>query len=113
MDAYVKADTAFLKNVEADEWTLVEPDGRKITKAQDIKEVEDKTFVAKSHAMSDVKVRMLGENYAAVSGLSKLAGTFKGKDFDGNYRFLDLFEKKDGEWRAIMSQVTEIDEDDD
>src|ERR1039457_2724984 len=52
LDAYVKGDTAFLKTVEAEDWTLTDSDGTIMTKAQDIKELEDKTFVCKSASMS-------------------------------------------------------------
>jgi ketosteroid isomerase-like protein len=108
-DAYVKGDTSVLKTVEADDYTVVNPDGSVTTKAEDIKEVADKTFVAKSASMSDVKVRMLGENYACVTGVWKLTGAkSKGKDISGQHRFLDIFENKNGTWQAITSQITRI-----
>jgi ketosteroid isomerase-like protein len=107
-DAYKKGDVAVLKTVEADDWTLVDPEGTTTTKAQDIKELGDKTFVIKESTNSDVKVRMLGDNHAAVTGTTKASGSYKGKEFSGEYRFLDLFEKKDGKWLAILSQVTKV-----
>lgn len=107
-DAYMKGDSSVLKTVEAEDWTVVDPEGNVLTKAQDIKELEDKTFVVKTGSLSEVKVRMLGENHACVTGMSKSTGTYKGKEFSGDFRFLDLFEKKDGKWQAIMSQVTKI-----
>ncbi|MEY2490456.1 MAG: hypothetical protein QOC70_2398 [Verrucomicrobiota bacterium] len=107
-DAYKKGDVAVLKAVEADDWTLVDPEGTTTTKAQDIKELTDKTFVVKESTNSDIKVRMLGDNHAAVTGSAKMSGSYKGKDFSGEYRFLDIFEKKDGKWQAILSQVTKV-----
>jgi len=106
--AYMKGDTSFLKSVEAEDWTLVDPDGMVMTKAQDIKELEDKTFVVKSSSMSDVKVQMLGENYACATGLGTMNGTYKGEDFSGDYRFMDIFEKKSDKWRVMRSQVTRV-----
>ena len=58
--------------------------------------------------MSDLKVRMLGDNNACATGVTKLTGTDEGKDISGDYRFMDLFQKKDGKWQAIASQVTRI-----
>jgi ketosteroid isomerase-like protein len=52
LDAYVKADTAFLKTIEAEDWAFVDSDGGVTTKAQDIKDVGDKTFGRKSTTMS-------------------------------------------------------------
>jgi ketosteroid isomerase-like protein len=110
LDAYVKGDTAFLKTVEAEDWTFADSDGTVMTKAQDIKELGDKTFVCKSASMSDVKVKMLGDNDAYVTGVVKMAGTYKGKDFSGDFRTIDVFEKKDGKWQALYSQITKVQE---
>jgi len=107
-DAYMKGDVAVLKAVEADDWTLVDPEGTTTTKTQDIKELTDKTFAVKESTTSDIKVRTLGENNAVVTGSSKMSGSYKGKDFSGEYRFLDIFEKKGGKWQAILSQVTKV-----
>lgn len=108
LDAYVKGDTAFLKTVEAENWTFADSDGTVMAKAQDIKELGDKTFVCKSASMSDVKVKMLGDNDAYVTGVVKMAGTYKGKDFSGDFRTIDVFEKKDGKWQALYSQITKV-----
>jgi ketosteroid isomerase-like protein len=111
LEAYVKGDTAFLKTVEAEDWTLTDSDGTTMTKAQDIKELGDKTFVCKSAAMSDAKVKMLGDNYAYVTGSVKMKATYKGKDIDGDYRVVDVFEKKDGKWQGLYSQITKVEKD--
>jgi hypothetical protein len=108
LDAYVKADTAFLKTVEADDWSFADSDGTMVNKAKDIKEVEDKTFVCKSASASDVKVKTMGDNNAAVMAKIKMAGTYKGEEFAGEFRSIDLYEKKDGKWQAIYSQITKI-----
>jgi ketosteroid isomerase-like protein len=113
LDAYVKADTAFLKTIEADGWSLVDSDGSVATKDKDIKETEDKTFVCKSASMSDATVKMMGENYAYVTGTVKMAGTYKGKDFDETFRAVDIFEKKGGKWQSTYSQITKISKDKD
>jgi ketosteroid isomerase-like protein len=108
LDAYVKGDTAFLKTVEAEDWTFVDSDGGTNTKAQDIKDVADKTLVCKSASVSDVKVRTMGDHSAYATGIVKMAGTYNGKDFDSEFRAVDIFEKKDGKWQAVYSQITKI-----
>lgn len=113
LDAYVKADTAFLKTVEADDWTFVDSDGTTMTKAQDIKELGDKTFVCKSASASDLKVKAMGDNHAAVTAAIKMAGTYKGEEFSGEFRSIDIFEKKDGKWQAVYSQITRVKKDKD
>ena len=108
LDAYIKGDAAFLKTVEADEYTIVEPDGAVTTKAEDIKAVTDKKFILKTATMSDFKCRMLGDNAAVVTALLKITGTDDGNDISGDYRAMDVFEKKDGKWMAIAAQLTRV-----
>ena len=108
LDAYMKGDASFLKNTEAEDYTITEPDGAVSTKAQDIKSVTDKTFALKSASMSDFKCRMLGENAAVVTCTLKLSGTDEGHEFSGDFRAIDIFEKKDGKWMAVASQLTKV-----
>jgi uncharacterized protein (TIGR02246 family) len=111
LDAYMKGDAAFLKNLETEDYTIVEPDGTVSTKAQDVKSVTDKKFVLKSATMSDFKCRMLGDNNAICTAALKMSGSDDGTEFSGDYRALDVFEKKDGKWMAVASQLTKISKD--
>ncbi|HKP04214.1 MAG TPA: nuclear transport factor 2 family protein [Chthoniobacterales bacterium] len=108
LDAYMKSDPAFLKNLETEDYTIVEPEGHVSTKADDVKSVTDKKFVLKSATMSDFKCRMLGDNAAVVTATLKMSGTEEGKEFSGEFRGMDVFEKKDGKWMAVASQLTKI-----
>lgn len=108
LDAYMKSDPSFIKNLEAEDYSIIEPDGAVSTKAQDVKSVTDKTFVLKSATMSDFKCRMLGDNYAVVTCMLKMSGTDDGQEFSGDYRGTDVFEKKDGKWMAVASQLTKV-----
>jgi len=108
LDAYMKSDPAFIKNIEADDWSVVEPDGAVSTKDADVKSVTGKTFVLKSATMSDFKCRMIGDNVAVVTAMMKMSGTDDGKAFDGDFRGTDVFEKKNGKWMAVASQLTKV-----
>jgi ketosteroid isomerase-like protein len=108
LDAYMKSDAAFIKNLEAEDYSIIEPDGAVSSKAQDVKAVTDKTFVLKSATMSDFKCRMIGENCAVATALMKMSGTEDGKEFSGDYRGTDVFEKKNGKWMAVASQLTKV-----
>jgi ketosteroid isomerase-like protein len=108
LDAYMKSDPAFIKNLEADDYSIIEPDGAVSSKAQDVKAVTDKTFVLKTATMNDFKCRMVGDNCAVVTVMMKISGTEDGKDFSGDYRGTDVFEKKGGKWMAVASQLTKV-----
>jgi len=108
LEAYKKSDATFLKTALADDYVVVEPDGSLGTKADDVKSVTDKKFVLKSASMTDFKCRMLGDNAAVVTAMLKLSGTDEGTEFSGDYRAMDVFEKKDGKWVAVASQITKV-----
>ncbi|HEX4641059.1 MAG TPA: nuclear transport factor 2 family protein [Chthoniobacterales bacterium] len=108
LDAYMKSDPTFIKNLEAEDYWVVEPDGNISKKADDVKSVTDKKFVLKSATMSDFKCRMIGDNCAVVTATIKMSGTDDGEEFSGDYRGTDVFEKKDGKWMAVASQLTKV-----
>lgn len=108
LDAYTKGDPSFLKANLAEDYTITEPDGTVSTKADDIKSVTDKKFVLKSASMSDFKCRMIGDNTAVATATLKISGSDDGEEFSGDYRGMDVWEKKDGKWMCVASQMTKI-----
>ena len=108
MEAYLKGDTAFLESAIADEASIINSDGTISSKRRDLSELAKKNTLFESLEMSDVKVRMLGENHALVTGVSKGAGTYMGEKFDVSTRDVICFEKHGGKWRCIFWQGTEI-----
>jgi ketosteroid isomerase-like protein len=58
--------------------------------------------------MSDMKVQVAGADMAVVVYRSTDKGTYKGKDVTGEYRWLDVFVKRDGKWQIAIDQGTQI-----
>src|SRR5208337_365297 len=88
-EATIKKDFAVLDRVLSNDYTDAgEPDGSVLTKAQFIASLKSGEFVLTSYAYSDLKVRVYG-NAAVVTGLQKLAQTYKGMDSSGTFRFTD------------------------
>ena len=108
MEAYLKSDTAFLESANADEASIINSDATISSKRRDLSELAKKNTLFDSLEMTDVKVRMLGENHALVTGVSKGAGTYMGEKFDVSTRDVICYEKHGGKWRCIFWQGTEI-----
>lgn len=108
MEAYLKGDTAFLESAIADEATIINSDGTISSKRRDLSELAKKNTLFDSLEMTDVKVRLLGENHALVTGVSKGAGTYMGEKFDVRTRDVICYEKQGGKWRCMFWQGTEI-----
>ena len=108
MEAYLKTDIDFLERSHAEEFTIVNYDGTTFSKSQELAEFAKKDIVFTALKMSEVKVRMLGENHALLTGVTKGTGKYKGDPFDLTLREVICYEKKGDTWRAIFWQSTEV-----
>ena len=108
MDAYVKGDLDLIEELTAEESISIDPDGTILSKAQDMQELRDKKVTFTSARMTEVKVRMMGENHALVTGIVSSSGKYEGEKFNITSRHVMAFEKQNGKWRTIFSQSTEI-----
>jgi ketosteroid isomerase-like protein len=103
-ESFVKHDASVPQRVEAEDFTMVDPDGKLLNKAEDIKNMTgDVVFTASK--VDDLKVRIFGDTAVAV-GVSSVKGHDKKNDISGQYPWTDTFVKQNGEWRAVASQVT-------
>jgi hypothetical protein len=108
MDAYLKGNLEVIEELTAEESISIDPDGTIFSKAQDLQELGEKKVTFTTARMDEVKVRMMGDNHALVTGIVRSSGKYKGEKFDIAARQVRAFEKQDGKWRTIYSQSTEI-----
>lgn len=112
LNSYLTRDTAVMDRIEADEFRIVYPDGRILTKAQ---ELENLKKAANPQAdlkleTDDAQVRIYG-TAAVVTGNFIQKGRFKagpknGQDFRIVERYTDVYVKRDGRWQVVASQLT-------
>lgn len=100
-------DIAAVQRVEADDVVIVYPDGALGDKAQDIKDIGSGALTAESWEVTDLKVNVLDKDSAVVTGrIIVKNGKYKapdGKSIDisGQYRFIDTFARRNGEWKLV------------
>lgn len=100
-------DAEAVRRVEADDAIFVYPDGGLGDKVQDVKDMESGALSADSTEMADLKVNVISGDAAIVSGRTIVKnGKYKtpdGKSIDisGQYRFIDTFAKRNGEWKLV------------
>lgn len=106
-----------IKRILAEDISLVYPDGTKATKADEVRAAETGAITADTFEMIDPKVTVIDADSAFISGRSVVKnGKYnapnqkKPIDISGEYRFLDVYAKRDGKWVAIASQATRIDQ---
>lgn len=107
-------DVAAIKRLEADDGVFVYPDGSVGDKTTDVKDMESGALSADSWEIMDLKVTVLNKDAAVVSGRSVVKkGKYKlpdGKSIDisGQYRFIDTFARRSGEWKLVAGAATPI-----
>ena len=104
--AWVEGDRAFIEQILADDWSVIDLTGRVLSKA----EVLEEAFSAKDRQVSsmqidDVNVRSFGE-WAIVTGRTRAAGEYQGEAVEVTLRFTDVFAYRNGNWQAVASQAT-------
>lgn len=100
-------DTATMERLLAPDYIGVDPSGAAMNKAQEIAMYRggDLKFDSISTGEQKVKVYIGG---VIVTGKSTVKGKFKDQDISGDYRFIDVFERRPSGWQVIYSQITKV-----
>lgn len=108
-------DVEAIRRIEADDIQLTYADGTTGTKADEIRDIEAGNLTTDSFEILEAKVTVLSPESAVVTGRSVIKnGKFKRGDgepidISGEYRFTDVFAKRNGSWQVVTSQATRID----
>lgn len=106
-DAYLNGDRAVVEALLTDDWTSTDYRGRTWTKA-DVLKMFDGPKPPMTRSEIDVdQVRLLGD-VAIVTGRSVAEGIVDGKGIAVTQRFTDVYVRRDGRWRVIASQGTQV-----
>lgn len=106
-------DAEGVKRVEADDAFFIYPDGTVGNKTTDVQDMERAALTADSWELSELRVTVLSKDTATVSGHSTVKnGKYKGPtgtiDISGQYRFIDTFVKRSGEWKQVAGATVPI-----
>jgi hypothetical protein len=107
-------DAAAVKRIEADDAVFVYPDGSAGDKAQDIKDMEAGSLSADSWEVADLKINVLDNDSAVATGRSIVKGgkykmpDGKVQDISGEYRWIDTYVRRNGQWQIVAGASTPI-----
>lgn len=105
--AWIEQDRETVDAVLDDDWTVIDPDGWIIGKAQVLLELETGQRKIESGAIDQVKIRVFGD-FAVVTGRTTAAGNYRENSFSVQLRFTDVCVKRGTNWQVITSQATLI-----
>ena len=106
--ALTKPDADAAAKMLADTFYAVNPDGSTQGKTQFVADLKSKKFKLETNELDDMKVHVASADMAIVTYRSTDKGNYDGHDLSGQYRWLDVFAKRNGTWQFVVSQGTKI-----
>ena len=106
-EALVKRDAAAIARIESPDWTLADPDGNLVTKATADANLKSGAVAFESVHNDEMNVRVFGDT-AIAYGLVTEKMTLQGKDASGQFRFTDVFIKREGRWQAVSTHLSRV-----
>lgn len=104
-----------VRRIVADDAVIVYPDGVAATKADELRLIESGAITVDSWELLEPKATLINAETAFLTGRSvmkngkyKDANMKKAIDISGEYRFLNVYSKRDGRWQVVASQATKI-----
>jgi len=104
--AWLKQDPAAL-DIILGEGFVENYQGKTTTKKQMIADMKAGVTKIESTNVSDMRAVVFGDQ-AVVNGISASKGTERGKAINRKMRWTDVYEKRDGQWRARASYIADI-----
>lgn len=101
-DAMMRADINKLKQIYADDFATVGSSGKVITKQDLLRDFESLHDKLESFENGPIDVQVFG-NVAVASGSVSEKRTSDGKDTSGEFVWMDLLEKRGGNWVVVRS----------
>ncbi len=105
-NAVINKDKAALDNILADDYVGTGERGVR-NKRQTISQATSSALKIESAEDSNMQAMVFGDT-AIVHGMTTVEGTEERQDISGQYRWTDIYERRDGRWQAVASYGTSV-----
>jgi ketosteroid isomerase-like protein len=105
--AIVRKDEKAIADNMAEDFRQIDGDGNVETKASFVAGLVDPKLRIDPYTVEDFEVKLLGDT-ALIYGRSRMTGSFDGEPFVSNYRYIDIYARRGGEWKIVSVQITRI-----
>jgi ketosteroid isomerase-like protein len=106
-EARVKGDSSYTRQLEAEDCTIVWPDGRIVDKRGDLQSMTG-DIVFSEFKINDLQVRIHGETGIVIGQGTISARKGQQNLLGGNFLWTDTFVKQGGKWKVVASQMTPV-----
>jgi ketosteroid isomerase-like protein len=105
-EARIKGDSSYTRSIEADDCTIVWPDGSIVNKRADLQTMTDIKF--SEFKIQNLQVRLYGDTGIVVGEGAIKAHKGKQDLINGKFVWTDSFVKQGGQWKVVASQITPV-----
>jgi ketosteroid isomerase-like protein len=105
--AIVAKQQAAVANNMAEDFRIIDGYGNVDGKKKFVEDILDAKLTIDPYTVEDFEVRLYGDT-ALLSGRTHMTGKYDGKPFDSNYRYIDIYVRRGGEWKIVSVQITKF-----
>jgi ketosteroid isomerase-like protein len=105
--AIVRKDRAAIEANMADDFRQIDGSGNVETKASFVADLVSPELRIDPYTVEEFDVRLYGDT-ALLSGRTKMTGAYQGKPFSSDYRYIDIYIRRGGEWKIVSVQISKI-----
>jgi len=99
-----KQEKAIADNM-AEDFRIIDGHGNVDGKAGFVRDIMDAKLTIDPYTVDDFEIRFYGD-VALLSGHTLMTGTYDGEKFTSNYRYIDMYVKRNGVWKIVSVQIT-------
>ena len=104
-NAIVKNSPEEIRQFVSDDWIIINADGGIIDRQRFLEVIRSGTLTHEMMESDEMRVRIYGDS-AVVSAVTRSKGKFMGQEFTTHERSTDVFVRRDGKWRCVLTQLT-------
>ena len=105
--AIVAKDRSAVEANMADDFRQIDAYGNVESKASFVRGLLSPDLRIDPYIVDDFEVRLYGD-VALLSGRTRMTGEFQDNSFTSHYRYIDVYVRRDGEWKVVSVQISRI-----
>jgi ketosteroid isomerase-like protein len=105
--AIVAKDRDAVANNMAEDFRIIDGYGNVDGKQEFLADILDPRLRIDPYTVEEFEVRLYGDT-ALLSGRTHMTGAFDGQPFESNYRYIDIYVRRDGAWQIVSVQITRL-----
>lgn len=105
--AIIRKDRAAIEANMADDFRQIDGGGNVETRASFVESLMSPELLIDPYTVEDFDLRIYGD-VALLSGRTLMTGRYAGKPFTSHYRYIDVYVRRNGQWKVVSVQISKI-----